>query len=132
MAKKTPQVTENNVAPQEGSVRSKKSKMLQAELQAPAVETKDSKGASTDSKPSKKVAKKSDKPNIFKRIWKAIKGVISEMKKVTWPKGKDVVKSTAVVLVVVVVFFVILFGIDYVLAGILSLIVSGQWATVFI
>jgi preprotein translocase subunit SecE len=63
---------------------------------------------------------------------KGIKGVISELKKVTWPKGKDVVKSTAIVLVVVVAFFLVLFAIDYVLSGILSLIVSGEWSFIFI
>ena len=72
------------------------------------------------------------KPNIFKRFGKGCKGVISELKKVTWPKGKEVAKSTAIVLLVVVIFFVVLFGIDYVLAGLLSLITTGKWATIFI
>ena len=75
-------------------------------------------------------AKKSDKPNIFKRMGKGIKGVISELKKVTWPKGKDVAKSTAVVVVVVVAFFVILFGVDYVLTGLYSLVTDGQWISI--
>lgn len=80
----------------------------------------------------KKTAKsaKSDKPNIFKRMWKGLKGVISELKKVTWPKGKDVVKSTAVVLVVVIAFFVVLFGIDYVLSGLSHLVVDGSWTSI--
>ena len=59
-----------------------------------------------DDKPAKKTQKTNsqkkqtaEKPNIFKRMAKGIKGVISELKKVTWPKGKDVVKNTAVVLV---------------------------------
>lgn len=76
--------------------------------------------------------KKSDKPNIFKRMWKGIKGIFSELKKVTWPKGKDVVKNTTVVLVVVVLFFVVLFAMDYVLTGLLGLITNGKWATMFI
>ena len=87
--------------------------------------------------PAKKTNKKGSnngekKPNIFKRIGKGFKGIISELKKVTWPKGKEVAKSTAIVLVVVVLFFVVLFGIDYVLAGLLSLITTGEWATIFI
>lgn len=87
-----------------------------------------------DDKPAKKTQKTNsqkkqtgEKPNIFKRMGKGIKGVISELKKVTWPKGKDVVKNTAVVLVVVVAFFLVLFVIDYVLSGILSLVVTGDW-----
>lgn len=83
-------------------------------------------------KKTKKTKKTSDKPNIFKRMWKGIKGIFSELKKVTWPKGKDVVKSTTVVLAVVFAFFIILFVIDYVLAGFLGLIVDGKWATIFI
>ena len=63
-------------------------------------------------------------------MWKGIKGVVSELKKVTWPKGKDVAKSTAVVLVVVIVFFVVLFGIDYVLSGLSHLGVDGTWASI--
>ena len=80
----------------------------------------------------KKSNKKSDKPNIFKRMWKGIKGIFSELKKVTWPKGKEVGNNTAVVLVVVVLFFIILFAIDYVLSGILGLVTNGEWTTIFI
>ncbi len=83
-------------------------------------------------KAKKAVKKTSDKPNIFKRMWKGIKGIFSELKKVTWPKGKEVGSNTAVVLVVVVLFFVVLFAIDYVLAGLLGLITNGQWTTMFI
>ena len=81
-----------------------------------------------DAPKAKKSAKKnSDKPNIFKRMWKGLKGIFSELKKVTWPKGKEVGSNTAVVLVVVVLFFVILFVIDYVLTGLLGLTTSGHW-----
>ncbi|MDE5601624.1 MAG: preprotein translocase subunit SecE [Clostridia bacterium] len=62
---------------------------------------------------------------------KGIKGVFSELKKVTWPKGKEVGSSTAVVLVVVVLFFVVLFVIDYVLGGIMGLVTTGEWTKVF-
>ncbi|MBQ9276892.1 MAG: preprotein translocase subunit SecE [Clostridia bacterium] len=72
------------------------------------------------------------KPNPFKRFGRWLKSVFSELKKVTWLKGKDVLKNTTVVLVVVVLFFVVLFIIDYVLAGLLGLIVDGKWATIFI
>ena len=71
-----------------------------------------------------KAKKSQDKPNIFKRMLKGIKGIFSELKKVTWPKGKEVVSNTAVVLVVVVLFFVILFVIDYVLAGLLGVVTT--------
>ena len=52
----------------------------------------------TPKKAKKTVKKNSDKPNIFKRMWKGIKGIFSELKKVTWTKGKEVGSNTAVVL----------------------------------
>ena len=69
---------------------------------------------------------------MFKRMGKGIKGIVSELKKVTWPKGKEVGKNTAVVLTVVVLFFVILFALDYVLGGLFGLVTDGKWATIFI
>ena len=129
MAKKTP---DNNSIPG-GAPDSKMRGRLKGELEKPVVyEDAPQQNASADKKV-KKTAKsaKSDKPNIFKRMWKGIKGVISELKKVTWPKGKDVAKSTAVVLVVVVVFFVVLFVIDYALSGLSSLVVSGDWVHIW-
>ena len=49
-----------------------------------------------DKKPSAK------KPGVFKRIAAFFKGMISEIKKVTWPSFRQVVKNTFVVIVVVV------------------------------
>lgn len=140
MAKKTPKNKVNSaevtsVDAQAQPAVNTDAKMVN-ELEKPVVSSDNS--ASTNSAPAQKAKKtksaqkNSDKPNIFKRMWKGIKGIISELKKVTWPRGKDVAKSTAVVLVVVVAFFIVLFGIDYVLAGILNLIVKGEWSFVFI
>ena len=42
------------------------------------------------------------KPGVFKRIWAFIKGMRSELKKVTWPSFRQVVNNTVVVLVVVI------------------------------
>ncbi len=76
--------------------------------------------------------KTNEKPNIFKRMGKAIKGVFSELKKVSWPKAKQIGKNTAVVLIVVVIFFLIMLLIDYLLGGVMGLVVDGKWATMFI
>lgn len=135
MAKKTPklktqlavdQATAEN-APEKAIVDSASAKNDSKPLKPAALA--DSPNAS---KKPKKAKKASDKPNIFKRMWKGVKGILSELKKVTWPKGKDVLKATAVVIAVVFAFFIILFGIDYVLAGLLNLIVDGEWSTIFI
>ena len=128
MAKKTP---DNNSVP--GASEDKMRGRMRGELDKPVVLEENAPQADQSAdKKVKKTAKsaKSDKPNIFKRMWKGLKGVISELKKVTWPKGKDVVKSTAVVLVVVIAFFVVLFGIDYVLSGLSHLVVDGTWTSI--
>lgn len=59
---------------------------------------------------------KSDKPNIFVRMWQAIvrffKDLRGETKKIIWPDGKTVLKSTGVVLAVIAVFTVVIWLID--------------------
>lgn len=102
-----------------------------------AMKAQQTAAVNVDTKNAPKKAKKtvkqtSDKPNIFKRMWKGLKGIFSELKKVTWPKGKEVGSNTVVVLVAVVLFFIVLFIIDYVLAGLLGLITNGHWTTIFI
>ncbi|MCM1306551.1 MAG: preprotein translocase subunit SecE [Bacteroides sp.] len=101
--------------------------MKQQERAAVNVDT-----ATKPKKAKKTVKKNADKPNPFKRMAKGIKGIFSELKKVSWLSGKDVVKNTLVVLVVVVLFFVALFIIDYVFQGLLGLITNGHWKTIFI
>ncbi len=121
MAKKTPKT--------ETSTIDKTNNATAQQVQKAAVNV-DSKNES--SKVKKSAKKTSDKPNFFQRISRGFKGVMSELKKVTWPKGKEVGKNTVVVLTVVVIFFVVLFAIDYVLGGLFGLTVNGKWATIFI
>ena len=123
MAKKTPKT--------QTSTEETKNNTAQVEVQKAAVNV-DSKNESSNAKKSANTKKASDKPNIFKRMGKGIKGIVSELKKVTWHKGKEVGKNTAVVLTVVVLFFVILFALDYVLGGLFGLVTDGKWATIFI
>ena len=71
--------------------------------------------------------KKEKKPNIFKRIGKAIagffKGIVSEIKKVTWPTKKQVVSNTLSVLAFCLVVGVIIWLSDFGLDALMSLIV---------
>ena len=53
--------------------------------------------------------KKEKKPS---KVAKALKDTGNELKKVSWPKFKEVVKQTGIVLAVVVVFTLVLFGFD--------------------
>lgn len=131
MAKKTPKTQTSTI---EETTQTVKIEDTDKDVQKAAVNV-DSKNESSKAKKSaKKSANSEKKPNIFKRMAKGIKGVISELKKVTWPKGKEVGKNTAVVLTVVVLFFVILFAIDYVLGGIFHVLITedSQWAFIFI
>lgn len=52
--------------------------------------------------------------------------MISELKKVTWLKGKAVLQSTLIVCVVVLVFLVILTAMDFGLGKLLELLVEKQ------
>lgn len=69
-------------------------------------------------------AKKEKQPNIFVRAWNAIKKFFKdfkgESKKIVWPDGKTVLKSSLVVLVVVAVVALVVFGIDLCLAKIVE------------
>ncbi len=129
MAKKTPKPETSTIETTQTADVNKKE-----DVQTAAVKV-DSKNESSKAKKSaKKSVNTEKKPNIFKRMAKGIKGIISELKKVTWPKGKEVGKNTVVVLTVVVLFFVILFAIDYVLGGIFHVLITedSEWAFVFI
>lgn len=78
-----------------------------------------------------KVKAKTDanaKPKLGKRISKAFKEMISELKKVTWLKGKAVLQSTLIVCVVVLVFLVILTAMDFGLGKLLELLVEKAGA----
>lgn len=56
--------------------------------------------------------KKKDKIKKPNKVAKALKETGSELKKVSWPKFKEVVKQTSIVLVIVIVFALVLLGID--------------------
>ena len=63
-------------------------------------------------KKAKAKAKKEKGPN---KLIKKFKETSSELKKVTWPSFKTVVKSTGTIIAIVLVFTVVLFGIETVL-----------------
>lgn len=55
---------------------------------------------------------KAKKPNVFKRLGSFFAKSWSELKKVSWPSFKTVLKNTGIVLLVVLFFGVIIFGFD--------------------
>ncbi len=79
------------------------------EVKAEAQTSKKQKVVEVKAKDVKKKKEKANKPN---KVGKALKDTKNELKKISWPKFKDVVKQTSVVLVVVLVFTLVLFGLD--------------------
>ena len=65
---------------------------------------------------------KAKKPNAFKRLGRFFVKSWSELKKVTWPGFKTVLKNTGIVLLVVLFFSLIVFGFDTLFSWLLSLI----------
>lgn len=76
-----------------------------------------------DDKKNKDAKKKPAKEK--KKAGKRIKETVSELKKVSWPSFKDVVKKTGVVLAVVIFFGVVLFVFDFLLSMLYNLF-QGQ------
>ena len=89
-------MSKNNNAPAEEKVETTKASKKVVEVKAKDVK-------------SKKKNKKAKEPN---KIAQSLKNTGNELKKITWPTFKEVVKQTGVVLVVVLVFAIVLFGFE--------------------
>lgn len=80
--------------------------------------------AAADKKKDKKPANPNG--NIFVRAGKAIKkfckDLKGEIKKITWPGAKTVLKSTLIVLIVVAVCGLVIYGVDQLLSWLVSLL----------
>ena len=61
-------------------------------------------------------AKKSKKKNPFKSAGKFFKSVNAERKKVVWPKAKETLRNSLIVLVVVIIVGVAIYAVDSLLA----------------
>ena len=68
------------------------------------------------------VQQKAKRPNVFKRLGAFFVKSWSELKKVSWPNFRTVLKNTGIVLLVVLFFAVIIGGVDYLFAWLLSLL----------
>ncbi len=64
------------------------------------------------------------KENIFRRMGKGIKEIVSELKKVTWPTFAKVMAETGIVLVVVLFFLLVILGFDSLLSWLFKLLVK--------
>lgn len=63
-----------------------------------------------------KTSKKSNKPNVFVRMGKAIKSFLKnskgDLKKINWPGAKEVIKGTVVTIVCIAIVGVLVFLVD--------------------
>ena len=94
--------------------------------QEAVVEEKTSNKAVKNETKNKKVKKEKKQSKLGRKA----KETVSELKKVSWPSFKEVVKKTGVVLAVVIFFGLVLFGFDYVLKFMFKLITSSAYTQV--
>ena len=85
---------------------------------------KEEKGEKTSREKAKKAAAKKKKPSIFKRFADYVKGVISELKKVSWLSGEELTKSTAVVAGCVAVLTILVWLVDTGLGAMAALLLG--------
>jgi len=52
------------------------------------------------------------KPNIFVRMWRKLKEVFAELRKVTWPTFGKVLGQLGIVIAVVLFFLIVITGIN--------------------
>ncbi|MCQ4948162.1 preprotein translocase subunit SecE [Bittarella massiliensis (ex Durand et al. 2017)] len=78
----------------------------------------------TADKPAKKKGRFSPK-RIASRIAKYFRDFRSELKKIVWPSRKQIVKSTAVVLLMVFIAGVVIWGFDTVLGFLVNLLLKN-------
>ncbi len=72
----------------------------------------------------KKTAKKSKKPNIFKRLFKYLVACKGELKKITWPSARQTTKNFGIVIAVIVVIGLFIFALDQGLYALLGLVMD--------
>lgn len=88
-----------------------------------ATDQADSKG-DKDKDKSKDKSKKAKKKKEKHKFGKKVKDTASELKKVTWPSFKEVVKKTGVVFAVVIFFGAVLLAFDFLMSLLYKLFIS--------
>lgn len=121
MSKKRTNST-NDQTPSLAEVQQVEEAKVEQEITQPVTVNNDKKVE--EKKQDKKVAKKKKEKKPSK-LATSIKETASELKKVTWPTFRKVVKQTSVVLTVVLIFGVVLFGIDRLLSLLFDVLVSA-------
>lgn len=123
---------------------SKKQKVLEAEVTEEGLKAEDNNainnavaGNKTENKKTKEKDKSKDKEKNKKKdkkdkkdkksFGRKIKETTSELKKVTWPTFGEVCKKTGIVIAFVLIAGVFLYGVNYLLGGLVNLLINGTW-----
>ena len=70
------------------------------------------------------VKKDESKPGFFKRVAKWFREMKSELKKVVWPTGKQLLNNTVVSVVVMVASAIVLWGFDMLASGLVHALIN--------
>ena len=73
------------------------------------------KGEHKKGRPTPTRERKESRPGFFARIWRFLKEVVAELRKVIWPTRKQMITYTAVVLVFVAFMVAVIAGLDFAL-----------------
>lgn len=86
-----------------------------AKADAKAEAKSDAKGEHKKGRPTPTRDRKDSRPGFFSRIFRFLKEVVAELRKVIWPTRKQMITYTAVVLVFVAFMVAVIAGIDFAL-----------------
>ncbi len=97
--------------------------VIVTEEKTKAKEKDKSKDKGKKEKNKKKKKDKKEKRSFGRRV----KETASELKKVTWPTFGEVCKKTGIVIAFVLIFGLFLYGVNYLLGGLVNLLNHGSW-----
>lgn len=116
-ARKEPS-TEEATKPARSTAKSDGDKVkpkAKAKADAKAEAKSDAKGEHKKGRPTPTRDRKDSRPGFFSRIFRFLKEVVSELRKVIWPTRKQMITYTAVVLVFVAFMVAVIAGLDFAL-----------------
>jgi preprotein translocase subunit SecE len=118
--------TEESAKPARSGAKSAADEKVKPKAKAKADAKTDAKtagkGEHKKGRPTPTRDRKESRPGFFARIWRFLKEVVAELRKVIWPTRKQMITYTAVVLVFVAFMVAVIAGLDFALAkGVLAL-----------
>jgi preprotein translocase subunit SecE len=115
--------TEDAAKPARSGAKSAEEKVKpKAKAKSDAKSEADAKGEHKKGRPTPTRERKESRAGLFSRLFRFLKEVVAELRKVIWPTRKQMITYTAVVLVFVAFMVAVIAGLDFALAkGVLAL-----------